>query len=241
MKTNKIYFMSKMLDSYGELSVKDGERARRAEDVGGIINVVAMNELTPIPRRIQKFWANPKNKENIQLLAREMAFLNPDKEVVSGLTVNNEIVKAQRQEQLGCATDETLLSTWEEEADSRLLSHIDWSVEKGCERIIVLSNDTDIVVLILRHKKGLQEMWVEFDTEEHRRKIPLHCLHAKRGEDFCNILLKAHVLSGNDVVSKIGTKYVAITCNQLSLNTFAENDSLTETGISVIEHYLVIL
>ena len=31
-----------VFDSYFELSVKDGERVRRAEDVGGIINVVAM-------------------------------------------------------------------------------------------------------------------------------------------------------------------------------------------------------
>ena len=144
-----------------------------------------------------------------------MALLNLDKVVLSGMVVNNEIVIAQMQEQLGCAT-ESLLSTWEEEADSRLLSHIDWSVEKGCERIIVLSNDTDTVVQILRHitaffEKGLQEMWVEFGTGEHRRKIPLHCLHAKLGEHFCNILLKAHVMSGNDVVSKIGTKYAAIT------------------------------
>ena len=125
-----------------------------------------------------------------------------------------------------------------------MLSHIDWNVERGCERIIVLSNDTNTVVLILRHitaffKKGPQEMWVEFGTREHRRKIPLHCLHAKLGEHFCNILLKAHVLSGNAVVSEIGTKYAAITCNPLSLNTFAKNDSLTETDISVIEHYVV--
>ena len=82
-------------------------------------------------------------------------------------------------------------------------------------------------------------MWVEFGTGEHRRKIPLHCLHAKLGEHFRNIFLKAHVLSGNDVASKIGTKWAAITCNQLYLNTFAENDSLTETDISVIEHHLV--
>ena len=99
-------------------------------------------------------------------------------------------------------------------------------------------------MLILLHiiaffKKGLQETWIEFGTGEHRRKIPLHCLHAKPGKHFCNILLKTHVLSGNDVVSKIGTKYAAITCDPLSLNTFAENDSLTETDISVNEHYLV--
>ena len=205
-----------VFDSYFELSVKDGGRARRTEDVGGIIKVVAMGELTPIPKQIQKFWASSKAKENIQLLARKMALLYLEKLVLSGMVVNNEIVKAQMQEQLGCAADESLLPTWGEEADIRLLSHIDWSVEKGCERIIVLSNDTDTVVQILRHitaffEKGLQEMWVEFGTGEHRREIPLHCLHAKLGEHFCNILLKAHVMSGNDVVSKIGRKYAEIT------------------------------
>ena len=106
------------------------------------------------------------------------------------------------------------------------MSQIDWSVEKGCEQIIVSSNDikniyilddTDTAVLILRHitaffKKGLHEMWVESCTGEHRRKIPLHCLHAKLGEHFCSILLKVYGLSGNDVVSKIGPKYAAITC-----------------------------
>ena len=52
-----------------------------------------------------------------------MALLNLDKVVVSRMVVNNEIVKAQRQEQLGCATDVhvSLLSTWEEEADSTCL------------------------------------------------------------------------------------------------------------------------
>ena len=59
-----------------------------------------MDELTPIPKQIQKFWASSKNKENIQLLARKMTLLNLDKVVFSGMVVNNEIIKAQRQEQL---------------------------------------------------------------------------------------------------------------------------------------------
>ena len=89
-----------VFDSYFELSVKDGERARRTEDVGDIYNVLAMDELTPIPKQIQKFWASSKDKENLQLLARKITLLNLEKVVLSGMVVNNEIVKAQMQEHL---------------------------------------------------------------------------------------------------------------------------------------------
>ena len=51
---------------YCELSAKEGEKARRAEEAIGIINVMAIAEEIPIPQKIEKFWASSKNKENIQ-------------------------------------------------------------------------------------------------------------------------------------------------------------------------------
>ena len=74
---------------------------------------------------------------------------------------------------------------------------------------------------------------------EHKRKIPLHTLYARFGAAFCSILVKFHVLSGNNAVSKVGTKHAALTCNPLSLTKFAETDSLTTVDISVVERYLV--
>ena len=56
---------------------------------------------------------------------------------------------------------------------------------------------------------------------------------------FCSILVKVHVLSGDDPVSKVGTKHAVLTCNPLSLTNFAETDSLTTVDISVVERYLV--
>ena len=56
--------------SYCELSVKEGERARRVEKAIGIIGVMAIAEEIFIQQQIQKFWASSKNKENIQLLAK---------------------------------------------------------------------------------------------------------------------------------------------------------------------------
>ena len=46
--------------------MKEGEKARRAEEAVAIINVMAIAEEIPIPQQIQKFWASSINKDNIQ-------------------------------------------------------------------------------------------------------------------------------------------------------------------------------
>ena len=75
---------------------------------------------------------------------------------------------------------------------------------------------------------------------ERKPKIPCHSsLHARFGAACCSILVKVHVLSGNEAVSKVGTKQDALTCNPFSFTNFAETDSLTTLDISVVEHYLV--
>ena len=48
-----------------------------------------------------------------------------------------------------------------------------------------------------------------------------------------------HVLSGNDAVSKVGTKHAELTCNPFSLTNFAETGSLTTVDIRVVERYIV--
>ena len=72
---------------------------------------------------------------------------------------------------------------------------------------------------------------------EYKQKIPLHTLHTRFGAAFCSILVKVHVLSGDDAVSNVGTKHAALACNPLSLTNFAETDSLTKVDISVVERY----
>lgn len=233
-----------VFDSYCELSVKEGERARRTEESGGTIDVVAMTETVPIPQQMTKFWASSRNKEGLQILARNIALRDFSNVVVSGMIVNNDVLKAQFQEQLGSAVDVPSCSNSQEEADGRLICHIAWSVNRGCERILVISNDTDSIALILRYMtllkaNGLKELWVEYGTGEHRRKIPLHTLHDRLGKDICNVLIKAHVLSGDDAVSKVGTKHAALVCNPMSLTNFAETNTLTDDDIRVVEKYLV--
>ena len=230
--------------SYFELSLKGGERSRRAESAGGSIEVVNMSEMLPIPQQMEKFWASTKNKQNIQLLARDIAMRDFSRIVLSGMVVDEEVIPAKVQEHPGADIDEPSLSSWQEEADTRLVSHINWSVDKGCERVLVLSNDTDSSMNMLRYldmffTKGLKELWVEFGTGENRRKIPLHKLLSILGAPLCRNLIKVHILSGDDCVSKVGTKHAALVCNPLVLVNFAETDSLTAADMSIVEDFLV--
>ena len=50
------------------------------------------------------------------------------------------------------------------------------------------------------------------------------------GEHLCRIMVKAHVLIGNDVTSRIGTKHAAMQCNPIVyLPEFAERAELLQT------------
>ena len=55
-------------------------------------------------------------------------------------------------------------------------------------------------------------MWVEFGTGDHRCHLPLHILAEKMGTLLRRILVKAHVLTGDNAQSKIGTKHAALSC-----------------------------
>ena len=107
-----------VFDSYCELSVKEGERIRRAADCGGEIDVISLSESVPIPKQIEKFWASSKNKQALQVLARNVILRDFKNIVVSGMVVNEETLQAMAQEDLGSAINVPELSNWQEEADN---------------------------------------------------------------------------------------------------------------------------
>jgi hypothetical protein len=60
-----------VFDSYNELSIKEGERIRRAGE-NSAVNLAVVDESVPIPLQLDKFWASSVNKQNLQLLARDV-------------------------------------------------------------------------------------------------------------------------------------------------------------------------
>ncbi len=203
----------------------------------------------PIPQQIDKFWTSASNKSKLELFARDVAIrdIKYTTLVLSGMVVDGEVLPAQLFEQPeGRHTGDIAgLSGWLEEADARIIPHTNWTVEKGCERVVVLSNDTDSVVLLLRYmeyfmNKHMNELWVQYGVGTKRRVIPLHTLCRKLGAALCQVLVKAHISTGDDTVSKFGTKHSAITSHpEMYLANFAESDDLDDYEIQTAERYLV--
>ena len=237
-----------LFDSYRELSIKEGEQVRRAGEISAL-NLAHVGESVPIPQQMDKFWASSMNKENLQLVAREVEERDLEDVVVSGMVINEERLPARLKTCGSSATEEVpSLSNWQEEADSRIISHYaHWAVGRGCDTVVVVSNDTDTIVLLLRYiglfvENGLKQLWIHYGTGEKRRMIPLHLLSRKLGNDFCRVLIKAHVLTGNDTVSKIGTKHAALVSNPTRfLSNFGESPALSDSDLQQAEHYLVLV
>ena len=105
-----------------------------------------------------------------------------------------------------------------EEADTRLIQHLIEAVKCKSEKVIVMSNDTDVVYCLTYENRcqfyGCKELWVRFGAGEKTRNIPIHVLADKMGNHLSSsILLKTHALTGCNVTSKIGTKSSAMKVN----------------------------
>ena len=154
-----------VLDSYIEMSLKEGERLRRGDEATGIA-IIDMSRDTPIPQQLNKFWASEENKRNLQLLVRDIVCndvcANPI--IASSVVSDNEALPAIK---FGNEDIPELLN-WIEEADARVVAHVEWAARiKQCQRVVVMSNDTDSFALLLhftpypdtRYERNLAAVW----------------------------------------------------------------------------------
>ena len=86
-----------------------------------------------------------------------------------------------------------------EEADGRIIPHIAKAITAGNKRIVVFSNDTDVVVFILYyiHKficLGAKKLWIQYGAGVSTRYIPLHVLAVTFGEVKAKLVVKLHIL-----------------------------------------------
>ena len=131
-----------------------------------------------------------------------------------------------------------------EEADMRIIPHIAKSIESGLKNVVVVSNDTDVCVLLLHYtpqfiKSGLTELWLKYGVGPKVRFIPLHILITRRDQNLLDVLLKVHILTGCDVTSKIGTKSAALKSDpHMRLKKIGENE-LLESSFVDAELYLI--
>ena len=105
-----------------------------------------------------------------------------------------------------------------EETDVRMIPHALHSANGGASKVILLSNDTDVVVLELHYWSllkghGLEELCIRAGVGNSTRHIPLHTLADKMDPEICKVILPLHHLTGCDSSSKFGTKAAGLKAN----------------------------
>ena len=242
-----------IFDSYIEGSLKGGERTHRLSKSKGVIHLAKINVSTKVPEQMDKFWSSDTNKEKLQIFAKnkilELAKLLNINVVMSGVIIDNENLLPgifyNREEGKNIPIPELKFSY--EEADMRIIPHIKWEIESYPERkrVLVISQDTDIVILLLFYMKsfkslGLTELYMQLGKGDGKRWIPIHLYQSELGHDYCKALLKFHLGTGCDYLSKIGTKSSALKAKpEANLNTFGESVNLDDAQIQEAEKYLV--
>ncbi|KAH3870573.1 hypothetical protein DPMN_033761 [Dreissena polymorpha] len=221
------------------MSLKEGEWLWRGDEATGIA-IIDMIRDTPIPQQLNKFWASEENKRNLQLLVRDIVCndvcANPiiassvvsDNEALPAIKFGNEIIPE--------------LLNWIEEADARIVTHVEWAAcINQCQRVVVMSNDIDGFSLLLHvtpyfHTLGMKEIWQQYGTGEKRRMLPLHQVISRLGTPLAKTMIKAHILTGDDCMSKVGTKHAAVTSDPVHfLMNFGETDNLSEQDEALAE------
>ena len=119
-----------------------------------------------------------------------------------------------------------------EEADLRIMPHALNAAVDGMSTIILLSNDTDILVAMLYFVReikahGGQTIWMRGGVGNTTRYIPIHTLATKMGPPLCKIIPAIHALTGTDATSKFGTKAASVKMDDAV-------DFLVEFGIDPI-------
>ena len=65
--------------------------------------------------------------------------------VLSGMVINDELISPRMKQNESLLADLPELSSWIEEADSRIPPPVKWSTEHGCEHMLMFSHDADSV------------------------------------------------------------------------------------------------
>lgn len=235
-----------IFDSYLKRTIKDSERQRRK--MKSPIELQDISRETPLPIEMDRFWPSGKNKLRLQKLLhqetlRQAHSLFPNVEVVvSHFTGDTETPCMSTMS--GLSKEVTELNLDIEEADSRTIPHAMHIVKHNLNRIVVLSSDTDITVMMIYywnqlHTYGLQELWVKAGVGDSTRLIPIHALVMRIGNDLSHVLPAVHTLTGCDYTSKVGTKHAALRASpEIFLKHFGTLSVDMESEFAAAEEYL---
>ena len=214
-----------VFDSYPRGSIKDSEHERRNSH--NTIEISTIDFYSPLPKDMNTFWSSPHNKRKIQIASRYWICIHSESHFNDiKLFLSATAVTEDYNQQCNIVNDgiaemyEELSFSHIEEADVRIIPHVLDSIHSDkCQRVVMMSNDTDVAVLCIHFFKTMQycaqfgELWIRGGIGESVRYIPIHTLAIRMGWPLCEELPAMHALTGCDTTSNVGTKPAALKAN----------------------------
>ena len=154
-----------VFDSYLQRSLKDSQYQKREKK--SPIELDQIQRKTPLPVQMDRFWPSSKNKASLETLV-----LSCNSPMLSMEPVSNRGA-GQRFWHFwynwpsgGSVTEAPQLNADIEEAGLRTVLRAPHATKNGSKRLVVLSSDTDVLILLLYYwselnSEGLQEPWVK--------------------------------------------------------------------------------
>ena len=207
-----------VFDRYDNLlSIKHMERQHRGDEQRAS-HVIAENHQVP---NYRKFMKNSGNKAALAkfvsdyLIASKHYLLKDDQLLIlAGGFDDGEVVKLVRN---STVSEIPSLFTSQEEADTRLILH-SINLSQNFERIIIQSDDTNVLVLLLYYTSiGMLDSTVYMHAghstqyTQRERFIPINTIMESLGHELCRNLPAVHALTGCDSTStlfRIGKRIV---------------------------------
>eukprot|EP00794_Sanderia_malayensis_P019746 gene19746-21683_t len=174
-----------VFDVYLDQSIKNAERAvkRGASSAISFKNIQAGHKI----QQWDLFIKSSKNKTSlIQFLAKEWrqeSYRNRLAGKTMFIGYDTECWKLTE----STAQEATELRCAHEEADTRLLLHAKNAAEEGCEAVIIVSEDTDVFVLAVANRYGIQAtMYQKRGTQARSRYVNITSIADALGyKRFC--------------------------------------------------------
>ena len=164
---------------------------------------------------------------------------------MSGVQINNQqlpakLISRQSNENASIAS----LASNIEEADQRLIQHIYWAAGKGKSTFVVVSNDTDVLVLLIHYFKkfksvGVSKIWQKIGIGHKIRFLPIHHLYYRIPKALKDVLLSCYIGTGCDYLSKVGTKLGALRALPEKFLSHFGSRNLDEVQVELAKEFLV--
>ena len=196
-----------------------------------------------IPGNWQAFLRINENKvELFSLLATRLTAQETEKQVIS--TLHKDLVCTHARYIAGLAP------CTHEEADTRMLLHVEDATKQGYTTVSIRTVDTDVIVLAVAaaERFSIDELWVAFGTGKSFRFLAVHDMAQALGPDTCRGLPAFHAFTGCDTVSSFGgrSKNTAWetwkVCGEVTA-TFSTlpTPSIVDDSLDTLEPFVVLL